>query len=49
VIPTATTFVRPFQIDPVDYHHRQAHVVQAARHERVEVLAHTSHEFAADG
>jgi hypothetical protein len=37
------------QIDPVDHHHRQAHVVQPARHERVEVLAGAGDELATDG
>jgi hypothetical protein len=37
-----------FEVDPVDHHHRQAHVIQAAGHERLEVLARARDELARD-
>jgi hypothetical protein len=36
------------QLDPVDHQHRQAHVVEPAAHQRVEVLARARDELAAD-
>jgi hypothetical protein len=37
------------QIDPVDHQHREAHVIEAAAHQRLEVLARAGDELAADG
>src|SRR5947209_1969959 len=48
VIPSATTLVWPLEVDPVDHHHRESHVVEAATHERLEVLARSGDELAAD-
>jgi hypothetical protein len=53
-IITVTTFVRrPYaepeaEIDPVDHHHRQAHVVEATAHQLAERHPHPLDERARD-
>ena len=47
VIPSATTLVRPLQLDPVEHQHRQAHVVEAAAHQLAQGLARARDERAA--
>ena len=47
--PSATTQQRPLQVDGVKHQRRQPQLGQAARHQRLQVLAGPAHERAARG
>ena len=46
VIPSATMFVRPVQLDPVEHHHRQAQIGQRAVHQLPQLIPGPLHERA---